>query len=281
MLPNACGLSGATTDEPADHRQPDAALGLLDVVEPVAVLRHPLVGIGRLVRARHDAVAQDEMFEGEGLQERVAALLDALGARVAEALALDDEDEAALRLVRLASVLGELEGPRAVDLLVDILGSEEPEARNCAGEALSDLAFDRFKEVALGVERALDRLPVGSPALLELPYLLAEIGEPGVRKLLGRFLSHADPEAVAAAIEALVDMGDAGAASLLGPLTSDARRVSLEDEEGEEGTVTLGELAREAVKLLAEIEGPESAGEAPSRPRIEGTGGRGGKGGRR
>ena len=30
-----------------------------------------------------------------------------------------------------------------------------------------------------------------------------------------------------------------------------------EDEEGEEGTVTLGELAREAVKLLAELEGPE------------------------
>lgn len=237
--------------------------------------------LSRLLSELFDAERNVRRVHAELVKAEPPALLDALGARVAEALALDDEDEAALRLVRLASVLGELEGPRAVDSLVDILGSEEPEARNCAGEALSDLAFDRFKEVALGVERALDCLPVGSPALLELPYLLAEIGEPGVRKLLGRFLSHADPEAVAAAIEALVDMGDAGAASLLGPLTSDARRVSLEDEEGEEGTVTLGELAREAVKLLAEIEGPESAGEAPSRPRIEGTGGRGGKGGRR
>jgi HEAT repeat protein len=200
-----------------------------------------------------------------------AAVLSAAGESVDEAILLEDEDEAALRLVRLASVLGELEGPHAVDLLIDILASEEPEARGAAGEALSDLAFDRFKEVALGVERALSRLPMGSPALLELPYMLAEIGEPGVRKLMGRFLAHADPEAVAAGIEALVDMGDTGAAPLLGPLVDDSRRVSLEDEEGEEGTVTLGELAREAVKLLSEIEGPEGVADARG----------GGKGGRR
>jgi HEAT repeat protein len=237
--------------------------------------------LSRLIPELFDAERNVRRVHAELAKADATGLLDVLAARVAEALVLDDEDEAALRLVRLASVLGELEGPRAVDLLIDILGSEEPEARNCAGEALSDLAFDRFKEVALGIERALDRLPVGSPALLELPYLLAEIGEPGVRKLLGRFLSHPDPEAVAAAIEALVDMGDAGAASLLGPLTDDSRRVSLEDEEGEEGTVTLGELAREAVKLLAEIDGPEGPGEAPGKARADGPAARGGKGGRR
>ena len=86
---------------------------------------------------------------------------------------LDDEDESSLRLACLAGLLGEMEGPRVVDLLVDILGSEDGEARRAAGEALSGLAFDRFKEVALGVERALERLPKGNPALAELPYLLA------------------------------------------------------------------------------------------------------------
>jgi len=230
--------------------------------------------LSRLVPELFDAERNVRRLHAQLVKSEPSALLDVVGREVKEALALDDEDEAALRLVRLASLLGELEGPRAVDLLIDILASEEPEARNCAGEALSDLAFDRFKEVALGVERGLERLPTGSPALLELPYLLAEIGEPGVRKLLGRFLAHADPEAVAAAIEAIVDMGDAGAASLLGPLTDDQRRVSLEDEEGEEGTVTLAELAREAVKLLAEIGGPDGA--APEAPA-----GRGGKGGKR
>jgi HEAT repeat protein len=186
-----------------------------------------------------------------------ANLIEALAVQVGEALDHEDEDEAALRLVRLAMLLGEMEGPRAVDLLIDILGSEEPEARREAGEALEDLAYDRFKEVAVGVERALERLPAGSPALTELPYLLAGIGEPGVRKLLGGFLAHKDPEAVAAAIEAIVEMGDAGAARLISPLASDTRQVSLEDEEGEEGTVTVGELAREAVSLLEEA-GEES-----------------------
>jgi HEAT repeat protein len=216
----------------------------------------------RKVRSLHGALAELP----------TPALIDALAAATSEALALDDEDETALRLVRLASLLGELEGPKAVDLLIDILGSEEPESRQAAGEALEELAFDRFKEVALGIERALSRLSLGSPALLELPYLLAGIGEPGVRKLLAKFLLHEDPEAVSAAIEAIVDMGDAGAAPLLEPLSSDARRVSLEDESGDEGTVTLGELAREAVKLLGELEDPGEQGRHPSP--------NGGKGGR-
>jgi hypothetical protein len=189
-------------------------------------------------------------------------LLNALAAAVAEAFAHEDEDEAALRLVRIAALLGELEGPKAVDLLIDILGCEEPEARHAAGEALEDLAFDRFKEVALGVERALERMPVGSPALAELPYLLAEVAEPGVRKLLGRFLAHKDPEAVAAGIEALVEIGDAGAAPMLAPLEGDTREVQLEDDTGEEGRVTLGELAVEARKMLAGMESDGRAGGA-------------------
>ncbi len=103
--------------------------------------------------------------------------------------------------MRIAALLGEHEGPRAVDALIDVLSSDHPEARRSAGEELEELAFERFKEVAGGVERALKRLPLGSPALPELPYLLAEIPEPGVIKLLGQFLVHSDPDAVAAAIE--------------------------------------------------------------------------------
>jgi hypothetical protein len=211
--------------------------------------------VSRLLPELFDAERSVRRLHAELAKADPPALLDAIDAGVREALLLGDEAEGALRLVRLASLLGDLEGPRAVDLLIDILGSEEPEARHTAGEALEDLAFDRFKEVALGVERALDRLPTGNSALLELPYLLAGIGEPGVRKLLGRFLAHEDPEAVAAAIEVFVDMGDAGAASLIAPLERDTREVNLEDEEGEEGTATIGELAIEAKKLLAEIAG--------------------------
>jgi HEAT repeat protein len=189
--------------------------------------------------------AHDELVSAD--QGRVAAVLEA-AAR--EAMKLDDEGESALRLVRIAGVLGEMEGPRVVDLLIDILGCDEAEVRHAAGEALSGLAFDRFKEVALGVERALNRLPEGNAALAELPYLLAEVPEPGVAKLLARFLAHHDADAVASAIEALVETGDAGALPLLDPLAGDARRVQLEDEGGAEGEATIGDLVTEARALL-------------------------------
>jgi HEAT repeat protein len=197
----------------------------------------------RAVRERHDELVNADPTMVVPLLERATR----------EALELDqlDEDESSLRLVRVAALLGEMQGGRVVDLLIDILGCDEPEARHAAGEALSGLAWDRFKEVALGVERALERLPDGSPALSELPYLLAELPEPGAIKLLARFLAHSDADAVAAAVEALVETGDMAALPLLEPLENDARKVQLEDEGGTQGEATIAELVAEARALLS------------------------------
>lgn len=198
----------------------------------------------RTARRLHDELAdhpEDVMLD---------VLADALAAAVKETR----EEEATLRLVRIAGLLGELDGPRVVDGLIDVLGTDHPEARATAGEHLEDLAFERFKEVALGVERAIKRLPVGSPALPELPYVLMEVPEPGVAKLLAMFLQHEDADAVAAAIEVLTEMGDPAAAKLLEPLTNDSRTVELDDGSGvatEE--ITIGELASESLELLSEI----------------------------
>jgi HEAT repeat protein len=198
----------------------------------------------RTARAAHDAVS--------GLaQEDPERMLSLLERAVKEAIALADEDETSLRLVQISELLGEMHGPRAVDQLISILASEDPEARRAAGEALSALAFDRFKDVALGVERALAHLPEGSPALAELPYLLAEVPEPGVSRLLAQFLKHRDPDAVASAIEALVEIGDPTALPLLDPLARDARRVELEDDGGTDGDASIAELVAEARTLLA------------------------------
>ena len=60
---------------------------------------------------------------------------------------------------------------------------------------------------------------------------------------------------MAAAIEALVEIGDPAGAPMLKALEKDTRVVQLEDDEGEEGKVTIGELATEARELLADIEG--------------------------
>lgn len=188
----------------------------------------------------------------------VSELLEPLTAALALAMREPDEDEASLRLVRIAALLGEHEGPRVIDALVDVLSSEHPEARRAAGEELEALAFERFKEVAGGVERALKRLPVGSPALPELPYILAEVPEPGAVRLIGQFLAHRDADAVAAAIETLAEIGDPAAVKLLEPLIDDARTVELADDGGDATSeATIGELAAEAIELLQSFEGEE------------------------
>jgi HEAT repeat protein len=213
--------------------------------DPAGTLK-ALFDAERAARAAHDELVDTPPDTVLPLLERTTR----------EALELDtlDEDEASLRLVRISALLGEMQGPRVVDLLVDILSCDEPEARHSACEALSGLAFDRFKEVALGVERALERLAPGSPALAELPYLLADVPEPGVAKLLGRFLAHKDADAVASAIEAIVEMGDPAALPMLDPLDHDARKVELEDEGGTEGEATIAELVAEARSILSKEE---------------------------
>jgi HEAT repeat protein len=188
----------------------------------------------------------------------LAVLTDA----VAQARQLADENERVGRLDSVSKILGELGNSGAVDALIDILGSEEPEARHAAGVVLEDLSFERFKEVALGVERALENLPPDHLALSELPYILIEIPEPGVVKLVHRFLDHPNEEVAASAIEACVELGDPSSITKLSQLERDTRLVELEDAESDRGadaSVTIGELAKEARLLLQSIEPEDRA----------------------
>jgi HEAT repeat protein len=174
----------------------------------------------------------------------------------------DDEKNRVGQLESVAKILGEIGGAGAVDALIDILGSEEPEARHAAGGVLEDLAFERFKEVALGIERALTKLPPDHLALSELPYILIEVPEPGVVKLIHRFLEHPNEEVAAAAIEACVELGDPASIPKLSRLERDTRLVELEDGESDrsaDGSVTIGELAKEARLLLQSLEPQDRA----------------------
>lgn len=208
----------------------------------IAASLKSLFAAEREARRIHDELVLAGSPDRRGLVKQLSRV-------IAEAKDLDDELEASVRLVAAARLLGEFEGDDVVDALIDVLDAPIPEARSEAGEQLQGLAYDRFKEVALGVERALQRLGEGSPALVELPYLLVDIPEGGVSKLLGGFLSHKDADAVAAAIETLVILGDASVAKLLLPLQGD-KRVSVIGEDEEQNEVTIGELAIEALEML-------------------------------
>jgi HEAT repeat protein len=186
------------------------------------------------------------------------ALANLLARATQEALDLRDEDEAALRLGRLADLCAQVPGPQMVDTLIAILDSDDESVRVQAGEALLDVGYDRYAEVARGIERALDRKHTGI-AMTELPWILAEIGEPSALGLIRRFLASDDGEICASALEALVSLGDPSGADALDALVDDPREVTVDgdDDEGEGLRTTIGQLAREAIAELRGGDGDE------------------------
>jgi HEAT repeat protein len=181
-------------------------------------------------------------------QKRSDELVTVLASAATEALSMDDRREATMRLERLADLCAQVPGPEMTDALIAILNDDEPRVRVAAGEALRDVGFERYAEVARGIERALDRGDAG-PAMSELPWVLAEIAEPSALPLIRRFLAHSDANVVAAAIESLSQLQEPDAVTDLRAFLDDNRVVTIEDFEDETKT-TLGELAQEALAEL-------------------------------
>ena len=92
-------------------------------------------------------------------------------------------------------------------------------------------------------------------ALTEVPFILAEVGEPGGVKLVTKLLRHKDADVVGAAVESLAMMGDPTAIKSLEPLRNDKRRVTVEDDADGSGEITLGDLVDEAITHLRELKG--------------------------
>jgi HEAT repeat protein len=188
--------------------------------------------------------------EASLLQNQPAELGAVLSAAVKAAKELADKDESRLRLERLADLCAQVPGPEMVDALISILDDPNNGVRVQAAEALVDVGYERYAEVARGIERALDStLHKLHFALQELPWVLVELDEPSARKLITRFLESKDPEVVASAVEALAELGDDAAIKDLKKLVDDPREVDIDGEEGEE-TVTVGDLASEAIDAL-------------------------------
>jgi len=201
--------------------------------------------------------ADREMREAEASllrKRRSNELVRVLADAAREALTMEDRREATMRLERLADLCAQVPGPVMTDALIAILNDDEPRVRVAAGEALRDVGFERYAEVARGIERALDRGEDG-PAMSELPWVLAEIAEPSALPLIRRFLTHPAADVVAAAIEALSQLADPEAIGDLRSFLGDTRIVTIEDFEDETKT-TLGELAQDA---LVELGADDSA----------------------
>ncbi len=172
-------------------------------------------------------------------------------AAIKAALANRADAEATPNLERLADLCPHLEGPDIVDALFLVLNDDEPSVRLAAGEALLDAGYERYAEVARGVERLLDS-DLEGPAKMEAPLLLAEIGEPGSMSLVRRFLESPDADVVAGAIEAAYRLADPSGIEAISKLENDPRRVMLDDHQDESAT-TIGDLAGECLEALQDL----------------------------
>ena len=89
-------------------------------------------------------IAERKLLQKPSFDELIALL----ESETQLALRMDDRDEAIMRLERLADLCAQVPGPRMTDALIAILNDPEPRVRVAAGEALRDLGFDRYAEVA-------------------------------------------------------------------------------------------------------------------------------------
>jgi hypothetical protein len=180
----------------------------------------------------------------------VAELQQTLGQQIGQALSgVGEDDPLPLTLVRLTDLACGLdEGAAAI--LAPGLSNANHDVRQLTGEALLSLADDGIDAIVPAVEHSLR---AGGAAAEEMPFLLAMIDDAAAPRLIERFLAAGDPEIVAAAIEALADAGDRESLDKLRALASDKREVSIDGGQGE-ASVTLGELATEAIDAIAQDE---------------------------
>ncbi len=204
----------------------------------------------RSLDAIFDADRAMRQAETQLLSSGKQGLVRVLTAAITEAkeLSARNPTEGGMRLERLADLCAQVPGPEMTDALIDILDHDEAPVRIAAGEALLDVAYEYYAEVARGIERALTRNHRGL-AMCELPHVLAEVGEPSAMGLMKRFLATNDPEIIAATIEAFVTLDDPEAIAAIEPFVDDQRTVAFDEADDETGA-TLGELAQEAIEAL-------------------------------
>ena len=159
---------------------------------------------------------------------------------------IDPDADVPITLVRTAEMLVGVMTEKSVATLAAGLGNENATVRMLCGDALMHIAEDDLELLKPAVDNVLK---MGGTAAEEMPFVLLEVDDPEVPKILEKFLKSSEGEVVAAAIEALIEIGDPDSEPALKALVNDNREVTL-DEGVEDETTTIGRLAQDAVAML-------------------------------
>ncbi|HEY2734968.1 MAG TPA: hypothetical protein VGI70_13325, partial [Polyangiales bacterium] len=108
------------------------------------------------LEAIFDAERSLRLAEAELLQNNQKQLSALLSRAVTAAKEEEDPQEAELRLIRLVDLCAQVPGEPMTDALISILDEEQPSVRVQAAEALVDVGYDRYAEVARSIERFLE-----------------------------------------------------------------------------------------------------------------------------
>jgi len=198
-------------------------------------------------------------IETEKLQDSLLSMqrdevLEAVNTVFADALKQTDPSDAPdAHLIRALNILLFLGGEDGIQCMIQGLNNPNPDVRLVSGEAVLDVATEDFSALKPAVETALGEQKKSTMMLQEMPFILAEIDDVRSLDLLHRFLLLNDPVSVAAAIEALAEVGDMNSVKELMNLKDDAREIRVDDEEDEK--ITIGQMATEAIGIISEQEG--------------------------
>ncbi len=192
------------------------------------------------------AALMDE-FAGLDAKDQEGVLVDAFSAQTKN---IEPDADVPVTLVRTAELLVGVMTEKAVTTLASGLGNENATVRMLCGDALMHVAEDDLQLLKPAID---DVLKKGGTAAEEMPFVLLEVDDPEIPRILEKFLKSSEGEVVAAAIEALIEIGDPESESAIKALANDKREVTLDEGSGDE-TTTIGQLAKDALAMLAEQE---------------------------
>jgi HEAT repeat protein len=184
-------------------------------------------------------------FAGLDAAEQEKVLTAAFSKQIQQASA---DSDIPVTLVRTAEMLVGVMTETALKVLASGLGSENAMVRMLCGDALMHAAEDDLELLKPAIE---DVLKAGGTAAEEMPFILLEVDDPEVPRILEKFLKSSEGEVVAAAIEAVIEVGDPTSEAALKALVDDKREVVLDEGVADE-TTTVGQLAKDALDLLEE-----------------------------